>query len=714
VASSTAIAGVEIDVAPNNVDDTSAIQAQLTQGNIVRLQPGKTYFISSRLDVVANNSGIITRGTPAILSMTTAFNNIDPMTMFCTKLGVDECKDTRTDSIAIYAESVTDLVLENFKIEKVHDDGTYVAGIWLRDVTRGKLTNLDLSGFSLGAIIALDSVRQVAIRGSTIRDSWASTVKMYNRFPQLTGIWFDDNKIKDANGVPIPSTDVVIANNTIRKLRFKRSLYEMPRNLFAGMEGRPDTDKVKFQTDGITVGPPATNVKIIANVIDVVGEGIDMMGTKVRIEENRIMNSYDCALKFIHGANHSIAYRNFLGAAGYDTICMAGTTMDSVGDTFGNLIMENEITNIGDRTAYCSTNVDPGFSVPCPTGRPAYAMYIQTQPSPAKRPYFNLVQGNKITAGPRMGGLFGVDTRADYSLFYGNVFTNNTGRCTTNVADNNTANCIIITNFDPTAVGTQFDPSADRLAVGDVDGNGLDDFFVHWSASGQNRLYRDMNGTVAIAQDPIPRGAINGSSDRLLSGDFDGDGRTDLLFYWKQTGNNRFYYGTGGASIPFKFEESLNPIPASAINGSPDSTVTGDFDGDHRTDLLFYWKQAGTNRFYYGTGTRGFAEAINPISTVAISGSPDSTVTGDFDGDGRTDLLFHWKVAGGNLSYFGVGRGSFVGVTNPIARGAVNQSPDKVFSFDANFDERDDVDFFWHTNNQRRLYLGQPNRSFGE
>lgn len=104
----------------------------------------------------------------------------------------------------------------------------------------------------------------------------------------------------------------------------------------------------------------------------------------------------------------------------------------------------------------------------------------------------------------------------------------------------------------------------------------------------------------------------------------------------------------------------LNPIPAGAVNGSPDSTVTGDFNGDGRTDLLFYWKQTGTNRFYYGTATRGaFTEALDPIAPLGVNGSPD-----------------------------------------------------RVLSFDANFDGRDDLDFFWHATGQRRLLLGQANRSF--
>jgi|GEM_PF-4029593 len=514
LASSNASAGPEVDAGrPNGTDDTTALQAKLDNGNIVSLRPGQTYRLTRRLRVTYDGSGIVTRGAPATLLMTRAFNNIDPYTMFSEPCPEAPCPAEPSNSIGVRAENVTDLVLENFKLEKVHIDGTYVSGIWLRRVTRGKLTSLKLSGFSLGAIIALDSVHDVAIRGCTIRDSWAntaSTLPGYNRFPQLTGIWLDDNRLKDENGALIPSTDVVIANNTISKLRFKQGLFKTPRNLFVGMEGRPNTDTVGHQTDAITVAPPAARVTIRANVIDVVGEGIDCMGTKVRIEENRITNTYDCALKFIHGASNNVAYRNTLGAAGYATVCMAGSATSSVGNTFGNLIRENVITNVGGRTAYCGASVDPGFSVTCSKEVTAFAVDIQSSPLQLQAPYYNLVQGNTITATSsdvRMRHLFRSEARAYYSLFFGNVFNNGTGRtfCTPG-----TPNCDdgLARNPDGTlANGTEVDPSADRLAVGDVDGNGLADFFVHWSASGENRLYRDMNRKVTISQDPLPRDA---------------------------------------------------------------------------------------------------------------------------------------------------------------------------------------------------------------
>jgi hypothetical protein len=682
-------AGPQIDVAPSGGDDTANLQMKLNGGYIVRLSPARKYNITRRLDVTRGGSGIITNGTPATLVMKTTFANPDPTATYDTS--------THVDSIGIFVRDVADITLENFKIEKEHVDGSYVAGIWLRTVARAKLEELDLSGFSLGSIVELDSVRDVTIRGCNIHDSWASVADR-RWFPQLTALEIDNHRGTPTGGMLAPSTRVVIANNTIRKMRFKRSLVEVRRGEFPRNEGR--TDPVGNQTDGISINRSVTAVTIKANIIDMVGEGVDSQGDNIRIEDNRITNTFDYAVKFVHGGSNSVAYHNTLDAAGRATVTIAGGADKS----YGNLIRENRITKVGDLSAYCGPGVDPAFRIydPCPTEPAASAVHVMNGTAPAV-PIFNLFFGNTITATQddlRMSHLFRAEFSSQHSLFYGNVFDNSTGRDIRIQAD---------------AVGTIIDPAADRLAVGDVDGDGFDDFFLYWTDSGQNRLYRkrsDRQFTLPW-QNLIAPASIKDSPDYLLSGDFDGTRRAALLFYWKSTGTNRFFYWKS----PSGFVEVDDPIDTRFINGSPDSTVTGDFDGDGRTDLLFYWKLPGTNRFFYGTGTRRFSPPFaDRIDIRGINGSPDSTVTGDFNGDKRTDLLFHWKTTGANRFCFGTAeQGSFMPISaDPIPPSKVGNSPQWLLTFDASLDGRDDLDFLWTELNPRQLYLGEATRAFTE
>ena len=154
-------AGLIVDAgAPNGSDDTATLQAILHAGDNVSLRPGQTYLLSERLNITQSNSGIITTGTPAVLYLKDTFNNVEPLQMWDT---------ARVNSIAIRAEgsrrgSAEKIRLENFKIEKQHLDGTYVTAIWFRGVKNSTIVGLDITGFALGPIVALDSVNNVNIR----------------------------------------------------------------------------------------------------------------------------------------------------------------------------------------------------------------------------------------------------------------------------------------------------------------------------------------------------------------------------------------------------------------------------------------------------------------------------------------------------------------------------------------------------------------------
>ncbi|MGQ0658684.1 MAG: FG-GAP-like repeat-containing protein, partial [Chromatiales bacterium] len=76
----------------------------------------------------------------------------------------------------------------------------------------------------------------------------------------------------------------------------------------------------------------------------------------------------------------------------------------------------------------------------------------------------------------------------------------------------------------------------------------------------------------------------------------------------------------------------------------------GDFDGDGKADIVFRHKTAGTNRIWFMDGaTRvGSSVGIDTLASLSwiIAGA------GDFDGDGDADILFRNKVSGANRIWF--------------------------------------------------------------
>jgi hypothetical protein len=141
----------------------------------------------------------------------------------------------------------------------------------------------------------------------------------------------------------------------------------------------------------------------------------------------------------------------------------------------------------------------------------------------------------------------------------------------------------------------------------------------------------------------------------------------DFLFQNQETGQLAYWEMNGFAMVRYGFLNPSNP-------GSPDWKVVGaaDFDGDGKTDLLFqndktgqlvYWRMNGTDLISYG-----FISPSNP-------GSPDWKVVGmlDLDGDGHKDILFqnrvtnelvYWLMNGPNLVQYGY--------LNPATNGDTN------------------------------------------
>jgi FG-GAP-like repeat/Right handed beta helix region len=690
MAAPASAAGLIVDAgAPNGSDDTATLQAILDAGDFVSLRPGQTYRLSEKLSITQSNSGILTTGTPAVLYIKDTFNNVEPLQMW---------DAARVDSIAIRAEGslgalLKNIRLANFKIDKQYHDGTYVAAVWFRGVKNSKIVNLEITGFALGPIVALDSVDNVNIRGCNIHDSWANNVISFAKFPQLSGIVVDDNKLS-SSGQAVGSTGVTIARNTISRLRFGNNLYNLQRGQFQGMTG---TSLVGYQTDGITLVPGGSGAVIVGNVIETVGEGIDCMAQDAVIRSNKVRDSYDWGVKFVHGAKNGLVEDNDIGAAGTGSIVVSGTSEPSYGDTTGQLIRNNRITQVGGLNTFCGAAVSAPYRIsPCQTN-PAAAFTVIPNGN-VGWPRYNLFSGNSVTAvstDTRMQYLIRIDTPADYSLFFANSFSNQTGRTIGNQIQAGT-------------VGTIIDPSAINVVLADFNGDGRNDWFVDWKASGQNSLYRqNSDGTFTRSDNLINPSGINGSPDSLLSGDFNHDGKADVLFHWKSAGTNRLFLSNALGS----FDEVDDPMSVSNVGGNPDDALTGDFNSDGATDIFFYWRQPGTNRFYYGGAGGAFTERLNPIPIAAINGTPNKVVVGNFDGDTKSDLLFFWND-GTNRFYYGTGTGTFANVADPILASEINGLPQTVITLDANRDGQDDLLFWWPASELRRMYLGRGNRTF--
>ena len=117
--------------------------------------------------------------------------------------------------------------------------------------------------------------------------------------------------------------------------------------------------------------------------------------------------------------------------------------------------------------------------------------------------------------------------------------------------------------------------------------------------------------------------------DLIVPGQFGGDGRTDLLFYDRETGRGEFYATDGAGKITL--------LRAHAWDKTWDLIVPGQFNGDGWTDLLFYDREGGVGLFVATDGAGGAAD----LRQHAWDKTWDLIVDQQLGGDSWTDLLFY-------------------------------------------------------------------------
>src|SRR5207245_74916 len=127
------------------------------------------------------------------------------------------------------------------------------------------------------------------------------------------------------------------------------------------------------------------------------------------------------------------------------------------------------------------------------------------------------------------------------------------------------------------------------------------------------------------------------------TGDFDGDGKADVLWRNIATGQNYIYFMDGTTIKPT--EGFIRTVADQ--NWQVDGI--GDFDGDGKADILWRNSVSGQNYLYPMDGT-----TIKPtegyLRTVADLAWQIAAV-GDYDGDGKTDVLWRNSSTGQNYLY---------------------------------------------------------------
>jgi uncharacterized protein (TIGR03437 family) len=202
------------------------------------------------------------------------------------------------------------------------------------------------------------------------------------------------------------------------------------------------------------------------------------------------------------------------------------------------------------------------------------------------------------------------------------------------------------------------------VAVGDFDGDGRPDLAM---AAGEYVILVFLGNGDGTFQPPATYfGGFR--PDYLAVADFNGDGRADIVAGDIQDTTVGVLLGNG--------DGTFQPITYSPANPVVFGLVVGDFNGDGKADVAFgaYENAKGSIGILLGNGDGSFQNAVY----YDIGDRARSISTGDFNGDGKTDLAAALET-GAVAVLLGNGDGTFhrasnYGVGPPAYIPSFNQS----------------------------------------
>jgi len=182
------------------------------------------------------------------------------------------------------------------------------------------------------------------------------------------------------------------------------------------------------------------------------------------------------------------------------------------------------------------------------------------------------------------------------------------------------------------------------VASADVNGDGLADIITGTESGSQPlvQVFSGLDDTLLasfLADDASMTGGV-----RVAAGDVNGDGKADIIWYDSAAGQVVIWL-MDGVSVIGGGSPGSAPVAWFAIG-------TGDFNGDGKTDILWVNQFTGQVLIWLLDGTTTPPSVIGGGSLGSAASPWHVRETGDFNGDGMSDILWQNTSTGEVVMWF--------------------------------------------------------------
>ncbi len=251
-----------------------------------------------------------------------------------------------------------------------------------------------------------------------------------------------------------------------------------------------------------------------------------------------------------------------------------------------------------------------------------------------------------------------------------------------------------------TSNGTVAAPGASWSVAGISDFSGAGNADVLWRNTDGTLVEWTMSGPTIVSSGTLSMSGVAVKPDASWTvagvGDFNGDTRNDIL--WRNSSGELVEWQMNGSAI-----SDSGDIISGGVAARPDAFWSvagiGDFDGDGRKDLL--WRNASGEVVEWQMNGRTIAGS-GDVTFSGLAARPDASWSvagiGDFNHDGKSDLL--WRNANGSLAMW-LMNGTSIASSGTVTFNGAAVAPDPSWHVveigDFNGDSNGDI--LWRNNN---------------